>query len=265
MNKRKTKKVSMVMICILSLFLASSTVLANTASSPYSTPKIKGHTYTFTSEVWTRNFTTGTTAEAVASVKASASVPNGYMGAMARLYTSGGSLKASSSMTYNTSKISSFFVYSPRITTKTTYYAQNVGEFYNGNGYTRYTGYKSPNLKLSNVNSSNVLFENNTETSETIHELLLQTKYDVNSQGDTYGSALSEPIIGVEPDLIAAIGTNGIEGYLKAEDLTPKITTIEEALAQSQVNGTVRTIHLYDVEGDNIIGEFDVVTDYKVE
>ncbi|WKL02437.1 hypothetical protein Q0F98_40840 [Paenibacillus amylolyticus] len=101
-------------------------------------------------------------------------------------------------------------------------------------------------------------------TSVYIEELKNKTEYSINSNNETYGSGLSAQTIGHDPDLIEAIGTNGLKGYVKSKELEPEVNTIEEALAQNQVNGSVRTISLYDVEGINIIGQFDVVTKYEV-
>ena len=42
--------------------------------------------------------------------------------------------------------------------------------------------------------------------------------YPVNSKGEAYGSAMLASVVGYEPDLISAIGTDGIEGYLRLED-----------------------------------------------
>ena len=85
-----------------------------------------------------------------------------------------------------------------------------------------------------------------------------KTKYNINDNGETYGSALSEYTIGAEPELISAVGANGVSGYIKAADLTPKVSSIKEALEQTAENASGRTIPLYAVDGATVIGEFAV-------
>ena len=95
---------------------------------------------------------------------------------------------------------------------------------------------------------------------------MMQNEYDVNDNGETYGSALSDYTIGVEPDLISAIGTNGIKGYVKSTDLTPNYNSPEEAIEEQMVaNGDTRIIPLYDYNGTTILGEFELVTNYRTE
>lgn len=265
MNLKTFKRGSILMTSVLSLFLVSSSAFANTASDPYATPKINGEKYTFTSEIWERFPSTGKTVEAVATVKANGvNVPVGYMGSMARLFNNSGNLEVASKMTYNPVKVSSFYVYSNAVSKVGTYYSHSIGEFYNGNGYDRFTGYQSPKLQITSAKSINAFFGNEIESSVVIEALKLKSEYDVNNNGDTYGSALSEQTIGVEPDLIAAVGTNGLNGYVKAVDLTPEVNSIEEGLEQMQSNNATRTIPLYDVEGITVIGQFDLVTKYEL-
>lgn len=66
---------------------------------------MNGYSYDYCSSVWERGFTSGHTLEAVAQVITTnrKNAPTGYMGAQARLYTSSGTLKYSSSMVYNDS------------------------------------------------------------------------------------------------------------------------------------------------------------------
>lgn len=176
----KSKIFGVIMTCVVLISTISTTAFADTASPTYKTPKISGHEYSFTSEVWTRYVpNVGYTVEAVAPIKADVNVPTGYMGGQARLYNSSGSLKASSSWTYNPSSTSAFFVYSSRISTAGQYYAYNQAEFYNGSGYTRYTGYQSPIQTLSSSKSVST-----TETLEVINDLMLKTEYSVNDKGE---------------------------------------------------------------------------------
>ncbi|WP_201264875.1 peptidase [Brevibacillus reuszeri] len=187
-------------------------------------------------------------------------MPVGYMGGQAYLYDKAGNLKAGSTMVYNSDSISAFHVYSPRISTYGEYYAFSRADFYNGNGYTRYAGNKSP---IQTLNSST--FAKTTEDSKVIEDLLSKTEYDVNDNGETYGSGLSILSIGEEPDLISAIGTNGVKGYVRAIDLTPEVSSIEEAIEANKDNGDISTIPLYDVDGTTVLGEFELVTNFELD
>lgn len=83
--------------------------------------------------------------------------------------------------------------------------------------------------------------------------------YPVNQNGETYGNDLMAQDLGYEPDLIAATGTGGQDGYVREEDLQgPDVTTPEEAVAYMENLKALPpscTIPLYDQEG-NVIGEF---------
>ena len=82
-----------------------------------------------------------------------------------------------------------------------------------------------------------------------------------NAAGQTYGSG-QDVTPDFYPDLIAVMATNGLEGYAKKEDFInpdePK--TLEEVLARMayvEANGIPdRAIPVYDINGQNIIGEF---------
>ncbi len=248
---------SFFIISIMSIILISSTAFAITISNSYGTPTINGKNYNFTSEVWDRY---GPTVEAVANVKSEdGNVPAGYMGGQARLYNTSGILKASTAMQYNDVSSSGLYVYSSRIRDTGTYYAQSKAAFYTGNGYNSYTGFKSPNLSIVSAKSAST-----TTNSEVINDLMLQTVYAKNSNGETYGSAISEYTIGVEPDLINAVGTNGVEGYVRADDLNPNVSSIAEAIKLTGKSGSNRKITLYDADGTTVLGKFDLISNYEL-
>lgn len=235
--KKITSKLLILTICLLSFTSITSTTSANTTSEPY---KQKGCVviddirncweYAITSEVWTRTVSGKKTAEAVARVSSTGVINPGYAGGQARLYTSTGFLVNSSDWTYYDRKIASFYVYSPATSTAGNYYAQNKISIYNGDGYTQYTGYQSP---MQGINLNSLLSKSPDNLQ---FDMELQQEYNINSDGETYGSALSEYTIGYEPDLIAAIGTDGVEGYIKNEDLNPIFNSIDEAI---EYNGRV--------------------------
>lgn len=160
------------------------------------------------------------------------------MGAQARLYTSSGTLKYSSSMVYNDSPVINIYAYSSRTTSSGYFYAQSKVSFYNGNGYTSYTANKSPNASVASTFGSNI-------------------GYSVNENNETYGSGLLAETIGIEPDLIAAVGIDGTEGYVRSEDISPTPSTPQEAVAIASLAKTDRCIPLYNLDGE-VIGEFIV-------
>lgn len=73
-------------------------------------------------------------------------VPTGYMGARARLYNSSGSLVKSSSWVYNDEPLSGMSIPTDIYKTKGTYYSKGLTAAYNGDGYTTYYTFQSPNI-----------------------------------------------------------------------------------------------------------------------
>lgn len=93
-------------------------------------------------------------------------------------------------------------------------------------------------------------------------EQLVDDEYPTNSRGETYGNAFGSSLVGHDPDLIAAKGTNGESGYISMEDQNITVgKTPEEIMAymnwqeENQVTGYL--IPLYD-QDHNVIGEFQV-------
>lgn len=85
-------------------------------------------------------------------------------------------------------------------------------------------------------------------------------KYSFNENGQTYGC----DVFGTEgeptdsPDLIQAIGEEGVLGYVYSSDfgLLPK--TPQEAIAQNFIGDKI--IPLYNKDGKTIIGSFKITT-----
>ena len=69
-------------------------------------------------------------------------------------------------------------------------------------------------------------------------------KYPVNACGETYGSLMLASEVGHVPDLLSAVGSNGVDGYIRLADLIA-----DHAAGDS--------LPLYDLEG-NVIGAFVV-------
>jgi len=103
----------------------------------------------------------------------------------------------------------------------------------------------------------------NNETTVSEEDNLITTsedviKYPLNERGQTYGNGPFPSGSDHEPDLIAATGVDGTNGYVLKKDLEgeqPK--TPEEALAIQRDNSpNGRDIPLYDVDGITVIGVF---------
>lgn len=100
---------------------------------------------------------------------------------------------------------------------------------------------------------------------EVIAEAIKNNGYARNSKGETYGSSALSELLGFEPDLSAAVGTEGQHGYIREEDSlwgqfnskTP-IKSPEDAMRYMEWLKTQPDeymVPLYDSEG-NVIGEF---------
>lgn len=80
-----------------------------------------------------------------------------------------------------------------------------------------------------------------------------------NENGQTYGSSALVNSPDQEPDLISAVGEDGVEGYLRAVDIHEEMPkTPQEALARNNKHkpDEVIEIPLYAVDGKTVIGVF---------
>jgi hypothetical protein len=79
--------------------------------------------------------------------------------------------------------------------------------------------------------------------------------YQKNASGETFGSLSQAEVDADAPTLIAAVGTNGVDGYVRSADLLlPLPKDPEEALALKDVG--VRYLTLYAVDGRTIVGQY---------
>jgi hypothetical protein len=86
-------------------------------------------------------------------------------------------------------------------------------------------------------------------------------KFEVNKNGETYGSIKDITVAGQEPTLIHAEGIDGTVGYVRFIDLNgPQPKNPEEAVAymEKMKNSAPKNIPLYDVDGKTVIGEFKI-------
>lgn len=87
-------------------------------------------------------------------------------------------------------------------------------------------------------------------------ENILQNGYPQNEQGETYGPAVPGK---TEPDMVPAIGEDGVKGYVKVSDLTgPLPETSAEALETMEEESGDFTVPLYLQDGITVIGKYIV-------
>jgi len=83
--------------------------------------------------------------------------------------------------------------------------------------------------------------------------------YNKNANGQTFGSELDAPDPADMPDLIAAIATNGEQGYVYATDLHPEMfnspTSPEQAIQENDQSKT-HVVTVYAEDGTTKIGVY---------
>lgn len=88
--------------------------------------------------------------------------------------------------------------------------------------------------------------------------------YETNDSGLTYGSILAEEANGYHPDLVAALGEGGKDGYVFYEDLNPQNPmSSDEALSLYGSPHTEKVI-VYDVDGKTPIDYIPMYYGYSV-
>lgn len=168
----------------------------------------------------------------------------GQLGAQAVLYNENGIVRKDTGMQYNTTKTYFMDAGTDSSGGNIGYYSKGRVEYYTGTG-----GYSDASTTATSTMRSAIM------AAPFAQILDVDGNYPTNMAGETYGSGLLEVIVGKEPDLIAAIGENDVFGYLRADDLHPKINTPEEAVAYMQALRNNRTLPLYDLNG-MVVGSF---------
>lgn len=215
---------------------------AASANSPDKTVTVNGYSYTYYSGV--HNNSNGTWGRGVVKLNQSY-LPVGYVGINAKLYDSSGRLWSASGWSYNNNSgnFESIVADTITIVSKGTYYAKSEMQFYNGNGYTTYTSNATPNLQRSTVNS------------------IPNNAYEVNENNLTYGSDYYAQSIEDSPDLIQAIGKNGVEGYVYSKDINLELNTLSEVLAYINSEQSNFTLPVYAKDGITIIDTFELIAE----
>lgn len=167
-------------------------------------------------------------------------VPAGSMRANTRLYNASGALLKESGMVSNIEE--------------TYFLAAAIDSVYSGNG-----AFSKGKVELYNGDHYEALSLYKTEA---IGGSGAELSYQINSNGKTYGSAALSEIVGYEPELIYAIGTEGQQGFVKREDIkAPDMDSPEEAVAYMQTRPETYMIPLYDLE-EKVVGEFEISAEY---
>jgi len=241
----KTKRCSFrQMLClaitvIMALTITIVPAFAAFGESAEKTVTVNGYTYVFYSLIHNEDSNEIDYQTTVKTTSASY-VPVGYMGVKARLYSSSGSLIASTDWSYNTDEVALDLQSDYYRTTTGYYYSKGQVKLYYGNGYNTYDSYATPNFAPSRSVTAD------------------PDAYNIqrNENGEIYGSEFFLNEIGVQPDLVLAENTAGVVGYVRASDLSvSEVTTPAEAIAAMENNAT-RSIPMYLSDGETVVGTF---------
>lgn len=176
-------------------------------------------------------------------------LPAKYIGVSAEIRNTDGKILSSREVKYNTA--GEAWTWQEALSTRGVGTIYSAGKVYLTNGIKSVT-YDLP--ESDNVNTETRAAAARVLAEETLTE---NGAYPVNAQGQTYGSAELSRIVGCEPDLLAAVGIDGVEGYILRTDVRPELNTFKEidAYQKAMASRTDCTIPLYDAEG-NEIGRF---------
>lgn len=207
--------------------------------SATTTKTVYGYTYTFYSAIgYFHGPFDGI--QGATGVETSTGLPTGYIGTRTRIYSSSADLVQINEWEYsceNAMGALRFGYHDPSSTPEYSYYySRGQVQLYNGDGYTQYNCSRTPNLPAEETESISI---------------------ELNAAGEIYGSELLLEMIGVEPDLISAVGQNGAEGYIKRTDLDYNLpSNPAEAMEYMANRPARRTIPLYAEDGVTVLGSF---------
>lgn len=236
--------------------MVSIMCLGNTLAaveSGTSTATVYGITYTYWSGIEKNDY--NGKIQGYTAFDAGKTINASYVGSKERIYSSTGVLVSSSDWRYGTGvpgydtcvSGKSYHSYDPTETPNYSYYySRGQFQFYNGNGYTTYTCKATPNIS-SGLSKS------------------ISAQVSTNKNGEVYGSELYLNEIGIEPDLINALGEDGVVGYVKRADLDAlSIDNPMEVESYESNKPIYRTIPLYECDGETEIGVFVVNNDVEI-
>lgn len=230
-------------------------VPAMAVDSPKSSTTRNGRTYHFwsTADAGTKALT------GAGFITVSSKVPQGKLGVSVRVYMKQGTqgiLLDSSDYTYNEkSNADAFFQYFSYVYGSKgeagiqSYRVRSAIKIWDDSSGVFVTYTTEPTPYVSNGSSTMEV------RSSAGDEISIQS----NEKGEIYGPECELNEIGIEPDLILAMGKDGTVGYVKAADLEgPELNTPEEALAYQMQRPNQWEIPLYREDGETVIGSFVV-------
>ncbi|MEY9975815.1 hypothetical protein [Lysinibacillus sp. RC79] len=171
----------------------------------------------------------------------SGTAPTGFMGVNARLYDGSANLVKSSGWQYNTKATSGVTLSSGKTSEKGIYYAQSQIGLYHGDGYHQFSTKASPRVKRSLVS------------------MIPNEPYKINENGLTYGSDYYAESLENSPDLIRAIGINGVEGYVYSNDINIELQTLEEVLNYINSGQPGYIVPVYTEDGTTVVDSFEII------
>ena len=234
---------SVACILVIAMFI---TLPVAALSSATTTKTANGYSYTFESRIshWESDppKIRGSVYISVGNYK---EVPGTYIGGLVRIYSSSGVLVMSGDWSYadafpgDVAGCEWNDYYDPANTPQYSYYySKGRVKLYNGNGYNYYDCNATPDI-ASNANNMMTIQK--------------------NENGEIYGSEYFLNQIGVEPDLILTCGENGVEGFVRAEDLNyDPVETLQDVITYQETRAIKRSIPLYAAVGETVIGSFTV-------
>lgn len=236
-TKTKNRWLTCVVLAVVLTMCAVVPAFATFVYGPTHTQSVNGVTYTTQAEIGTGD---GSVINGYGLVNASRTVSAGTMGATISVYAYTTQLIAQNTA-YNSYDMQYFIAYTSGASRGfSIFYGKGTGYAWNGSGYTDIPIRYTPNAATRSV------------------EAFAVSSYPVNESGMTYGSGLSTEYVGMEPDLVAAIGNGGVDGYVKSADLEiPVPSSPEEAVSLYGATG-VKTIPVYDLDGTTIVDQFDI-------
>lgn len=202
---------------------------------------------TYTAHVMAESRTNGTCG-IFTEVYISETVQTGSVGVQPMMYRSSGALQSAGSWSYMSNTADYFGLFSGAAQTYYTqgyYYALSRLNIFSvsNDGYVMYQTNRTPNFACPSLTRSASIEEN------------VASQYGVNENNMTYGSYANVTSDADAPDLIFAVATNGLEGYIKNTDFNQG-TDISLEQVQAGLQFEEKAIPVYEVDGTTVIGEF---------
>lgn len=226
----RVKRIWAVISTILLAMIVVPAANAGDAYSVWAEVTSPGKRYQYRSSV----HTSGSGVNARVTAKAvDGAVGAGYMGVSPYLYSDSGALIKVKDWVYNTSQTNELVSGTAPYFADGTYYGSGKVRFYTIYGYYKeFTVDNSPYLQKYSLDP-----------------------VGVNNNGETFGSLLFSSTV---PDLVSAVGDNGIEGYVKFSDLDSSSTPSSPDDALNSMSSSDMHIDLYAVDGMTILDQFTI-------